>query len=81
MPLEYVRVSPLDHVLLLLDAVPFVCDMALMFDMVHLVLLAVKVLQDTRVSTVMFYAGPELFKCRAQEAENLFVGSFYHAAS
>ena len=30
--------------LLLLDAVPFVCDMALMFDMVHLVLLREEVL-------------------------------------
>ena len=64
MPLEHVRVSPLDHVLLLLDAVPFVCDMALMFDMVHLVLLAIEVLEDARVSTVVFHAGPELFKCQ-----------------
>ncbi len=31
---KYVCISPLDHVLLLLDAVPFVCDMAFVFDMV-----------------------------------------------
>jgi len=68
-PFEYVRVSPLDHVLLLLDAVPFVCDMGLMFDMVHLVLLAVEVLQDAWISTVVFHAGPELFKCQARRQE------------
>ena len=45
MPLEYVCISPLDHVLLLLDAVSFVYDMAFVFDMVHLILLAVEVLQ------------------------------------
>jgi len=62
-PFEYVCVSPLDHVLLLLDAVPFVCDMTFMFDMVHLILLAAEVLQNAWVSTVVFHAGPELFKC------------------
>jgi len=54
--------SPLDHVLLLFDAVSFVCDMAFVFDMVHVVLLVVEVLQDARVPTVVFHAGPELLK-------------------
>ena len=48
-----------------IDAVSFVCDMAFVFDMVHLVLLAAEVLQDAWVSTVVFHAGPELLKCQA----------------
>jgi len=59
-PFEYVCISPLDHVLLLLDAVSFVCDMAVVVDMVHLVMLTVEVLQDAWVSTVVSHAGPEL---------------------
>ena len=66
MPLEYVCISPLDHVLLLLDAVSFVYDMAFVFDMVHLILLAVELLQDARVSAVVFHASPELLKCQAR---------------
>ncbi len=37
-----------------------------MFDMVHVVLLVVEVLQDARVPTVVFHAGPELLKCQAR---------------
>ena len=78
-PFGYVCISPLDHVLLLLDAVSFVHDVALVFDMVHLILLAVEVLQDAWISAVVSHAGPELLK--RQEAESLFVGSFCHAVS
>ncbi len=53
---KYVCISPLEHVLLLLDAVPFVCDMAFVFDMVHVVLLAIEVFQYAWVFTVVFYA-------------------------
>jgi len=63
---EYVCISPLDHVLLLLDAVSFVCDMAFVLDMVHVVLLGVEVLQDARVPTVVFHASPELLKRQAR---------------
>lgn len=42
-PLEDTCVSLSDHALLLLNSV---CDMAFTFDMVHLFLLVVKVLQD-----------------------------------
>ncbi len=66
MPFEYVCISSLDHVLLLLDAVSFVCDMAFVVDVVHLVLLAVEVLQDAWVVTVVLHAGPELLKCQAR---------------
>ena len=66
MPFEYVCISPLDHILLLLDAVSFVYDMAFVFDMVHLILLAIEVLQDAWVSAVVFHVGPELFKCQAR---------------
>ena len=54
--------------MLLLDAVSFVYDMAFefVFDMVHLVLLVVEVLQDARVSTVVLLAGPELLKRQAK---------------
>ena len=43
-PLEETCVSLSDHALLLLNSV---CDMAFTFDMVHLFLLVVKVLQDS----------------------------------
>ena len=66
MPFEYVGISPLDHVLLLFDAVPFVCGMAFVFDMVHVVLLVLEVLQDARVPTVVFHAGPKLLKHQAR---------------
>ena len=71
------RVSQLNHVILLLDPVSFVCDMAFMFDMVHLVLLALEVVQDAWISDVLLYPGPE----SDQEAEHLFVSSIYCAAS
>ena len=51
--------------LLLLATVPFVCDMAFMFDVVHLVLLAIMVLQDRWTYIVVFHASPEVFKCQA----------------
>ena len=51
---------------LLFDAVSFVCDMAFVFDVVHLILLAVEVLQNAWVSAVVFHAGPESFKCQAR---------------
>ena len=47
----------MDHVLLLFDVVSFIWDMAFVFDMLHVVLL-VEVLQDARVPTVVFHAGP-----------------------
>ena len=65
MPLEYVCVTP-DHVLLLLDALPFVCYMTFMFDMVILALLAKEVFQDAWGSTVVFQKGPYLFNCQAR---------------
>ena len=46
--LKYVSVSPLNHVLLLFDFVPCVCNMAFMFDTVYLILLPVEVLQYMR---------------------------------
>jgi len=59
----------LDHVLLLFAAVPFVCDMAFVFDMVHVVLVVVEVLQDAWVPTVVFHAGPKLLKRQARTQE------------
>ncbi len=40
--------------------------MAFVFDVVHVVLLVVEVLQHARVPAVVFYAGPELLKRQAR---------------
>ena len=51
--------------MLLLDALFVVCDIALAFDtVVRLMPLAVEVVQDMQISTVVFHAGPQLLKCQ-----------------
>jgi len=59
----YVRVSPLNHVLLLLDAVSFVCNKTFMFDVVFQILSSIYAFQKKGSFTVGFHTGAELFDC------------------
>ena len=83
-PFDYVCVSPLDHVLLLPDAVPFVCDMTFMFDMVHMDAFD-SVGRTSTPKRVGFYCGvscgPRIVQMSGQEAGSLSVSASYHAAS
>ena len=65
-PFEYVCISPLDHVLLLFDAVSFVCYMAFVSDMVHVILLVIEVLSSAGVPIVVFHPGRERLKRQAR---------------